>query len=149
MCELEQRHYAKEHPDIADRLNGLALLYDTQGKYAEAEPLYLRALAISEKVFGPEHPHVAPILNNLASIYRDQGQYREAGPLYVRSLAIFEKALGPEHPDVATSLNNLASDWRSFPKPEANSRRLSRFLNVRWRSGKELWAASTLTWLPV
>ncbi len=30
-----------------------------QGKYAEAEPFYKRALAISEKALGPEHPDVA------------------------------------------------------------------------------------------
>ena len=47
-----------EHQDfrLATVLNNLGLLYHTQGKYAEAEPLYLRALAIDEKALGPEHP---------------------------------------------------------------------------------------------
>ncbi len=78
------------------------------GRYAEAEPLLQRSLAILEKALGPEHPHVATSLNNLAGLYRAQGKYAEAEPLLKRSLAISEKALGPEHPDVATSLNNLA-----------------------------------------
>ena len=30
----------------------------TQGKYAEAEPLYQRALAIYEQALGPTHPDV-------------------------------------------------------------------------------------------
>jgi len=30
--------------------------YRVQGRYAEAEPLYKRALAIYEKALGPEHP---------------------------------------------------------------------------------------------
>ncbi len=81
-------------------------LYDDQGRYVEAEPLYQRSLAISEKALGPEHPDVATSLNNLAELYRDQGRYGEAEPLYQRSLAISEKALGPEHPDVAQSLEN-------------------------------------------
>src|SRR6476660_6304139 len=38
-----------EQLDEAHRLNHLALLYYKQGKYAEAEPLYKRALAIDEK----------------------------------------------------------------------------------------------------
>jgi tetratricopeptide (TPR) repeat protein len=42
---------------VAQSLNNLAGLYDSQGKYAEAEPLYQRALAISEKALGPDHPH--------------------------------------------------------------------------------------------
>ena len=38
-------------------LNNLAS--STQGRYAEAEPLYKRALAIQEKALGPDHPDVA------------------------------------------------------------------------------------------
>ena len=30
-----------------------------QGRYADAEPLYKRALAIDEKALGPDHPDVA------------------------------------------------------------------------------------------
>ena len=38
---------------LATSLNNLALLYHFQRKYAEAEPLYERALAIDEKTLGP------------------------------------------------------------------------------------------------
>ena len=41
-----------------------------QGRYAEAEPLYKRALAIREKALGPNHSFVASSLNRLASIYQ-------------------------------------------------------------------------------
>ncbi len=34
---------------LATSLNNLALLYDDQGRYKEAEPLYQRSLAIWEK----------------------------------------------------------------------------------------------------
>ena len=44
------------------------MLYRTQGKYAEAEPLYKRALAIREKTLGREHPDVAQSLNYLAGL---------------------------------------------------------------------------------
>jgi hypothetical protein len=50
-------------------LNNLALLYEAQGRHADAEPLYKRALAIEEKALGPDHPHVAVSLNNLAVLY--------------------------------------------------------------------------------
>lgn len=39
-----------------------------QGKYAEAEPLLKRSLAIREKVLGPEHPDVASSINSLAAL---------------------------------------------------------------------------------
>ena len=38
-----------DHPDVAASLKFLAILYDRQEKYAEAEPLYKRSLAIYEK----------------------------------------------------------------------------------------------------
>jgi hypothetical protein len=44
------------------------LLYQTQGHYAAAEPLYERSLAIKEKALGPDHPDVATSLNNLATL---------------------------------------------------------------------------------
>ena len=89
------------------------MLYRDQGRYADAEPLYKRSLAIYEKALGPDHPHVATALNNLAQLYQAQGRYADAEPLYKRSLAIYEKALGPDHPDVATSLNNLAELYQA------------------------------------
>jgi tetratricopeptide (TPR) repeat protein len=76
--------------------------------YAQARPLYERALAIREKARGPDHPNTATSLNNLAGLLQAQGDLPGARPLYERALAIREKARGPDHPDTATSLNNLA-----------------------------------------
>jgi CHAT domain-containing protein/tetratricopeptide (TPR) repeat protein len=99
--------------DVAIALNNLAELYRPQAHYAEAEPLFKRALAIWEKALGPEHTRVGIALNNLAEICLAQGRDDEAEPLFNRSLAIREKALGPEHPDVAIALNNLATFYLS------------------------------------
>jgi tetratricopeptide (TPR) repeat protein len=105
--------FGPEDTRLATTLNDLAAVYYNQGKYAQAEPLYKRALAIKEKALGPEHPVVATSLNNLAALYDTQGKYAQAEPLYKRALAILEKALGPEHPHVATSLENYATLLRN------------------------------------
>jgi CHAT domain-containing protein len=84
------------------------LLYDDQGKYAEAEPLYQRALSIREKALGPDHPDVAGVLSNLALLDLRQGKYAEAEPLIRQALSIDEKALGPDHPEVANALYSFA-----------------------------------------
>ena len=60
-------------------------IYD-QGRYADAEPLYKRSLAIREKALGPNHPDVATSLNNMGLLYERQGQYAEAEPLHKRAL---------------------------------------------------------------
>jgi CHAT domain-containing protein/tetratricopeptide (TPR) repeat protein len=109
---IEENALGRENPQLATSIYNLAGLYQEQGRYAEAEPLLKRSLAISEKAFGPEHPDVASSLNNLASVYHHQGRYVEAELLLKRSLSISEKALGPKHPDLAPTLNNLAELYR-------------------------------------
>ena len=63
---------------MATSLNKLAGLYRAQGKYADAEPLYRRALPIWEKARGRDHPDVAINPDGLAEVYRKQGNY--SGP---------------------------------------------------------------------
>ncbi len=82
------------HLDVAESLDSLATLYRHQGRYAQAEPLYLRSLAIKENTLGSDHLDVTKILSGLAVLYIDQGKYRKAEPLFQRSLATREKILG-------------------------------------------------------
>ena len=58
-----------DHPDVANSLNILGFLYLLQGRYADAEPLLKRALAIGEKALGPDHPGCRSFADNLASLY--------------------------------------------------------------------------------
>jgi len=51
-------------------LYNLAALYLAQGKYAEAEPLFQRALAVREKALGPEHPDTITVIENYAELLR-------------------------------------------------------------------------------
>ena len=63
-----------------------------QGRYAEAEPLYKRALAIREKALGPEHPDVATSLENYAALLRETARVDEAERLEARAKAIRAKS---------------------------------------------------------
>ena len=49
-------------------------LYQRQGRYSEAEPLYRRALEARERVLGTEHPDTLISVNNLAALYQAQGR---------------------------------------------------------------------------
>jgi CHAT domain-containing protein len=108
-----EKAFGPDHPNVATVLNDLAELHRAQGRYADAEPLYKRSLAIREKALGPDHLDVAASLNNLALIYEAQGRYAEAESLLKQSLAIKEKTFGPEHPYVAIALHNLASIYQA------------------------------------
>jgi hypothetical protein len=103
----------KENIEFTGSLNGLALLYDSQGRYNDAEPLYLQSLDIRKRQLGNDHPDVATSLNNLAQLYYSQGRYNDAEPLLLQSLDIRKRQLGNDHPDVAQSLNNLAQLYYS------------------------------------
>jgi tetratricopeptide (TPR) repeat protein len=119
-------------------LNQIGYYLDDKAEYDQAKPLYERALAIREKVFGEEHPDVATSLNNLALLYDNQGEYEQAKPLYERALAIYENVYGKEHPDVATDLNNLAGLYRIQGEYEQAKLLYERALAIREKVfGKE------------
>jgi Tetratricopeptide repeat len=52
-------------------LNNLSVFYKTQGRFAEAEPLFKRALAIFENAFGPKHAKVAVCRENYSDLLRE------------------------------------------------------------------------------
>ena len=64
----------REHPYVALTLNYLAEVYCARARFADAEPLLTRCMAICEKNQGPEHPSVAQCLNRLGELYRSLGR---------------------------------------------------------------------------
>lgn len=97
----------QQQEDLATSLNALAILYNAMGRYTEAEPLYVRSLAIREQELGANHPDTAASLNNLAGLYESTGRYSEAEPLYVRAVGIAEDKLGINHTNTQTIRKNL------------------------------------------
>jgi tetratricopeptide (TPR) repeat protein len=87
----------------------LAGLLDQQKKYAEAESLYLQAIAIYERAYGPDHPALSASLNNLAAIESARGRTRRAEALYRRALSIDSAHVDGDHPRVAFCRSNLAA----------------------------------------
>ena len=61
---MRQQLLGDNHPHVATSLNNLAGLYDSQGRYTEAEPLYLEAIKIATQVLGKNHPHTQTIMEN-------------------------------------------------------------------------------------
>ena len=131
--------------NLAGAMNNLAQLYGDVGRDAEAEPLYMRALAIIEKTVGVDSVEIAPELNNLAALYQRQLRYAEAEPLFKRALALSEKQLPANHPDIGRALNNLATCYekqdRHAESEELTRRALALYEKV---AGPESPAVATL-----
>ena len=62
-------------------LNNLAVAYKTAGQYAEAKPLYQRALAIFEAALGPTHPKVITCRQNYAQLMHQMQRHAETAAL--------------------------------------------------------------------
>ena len=106
---MRKRLWGDAHPSVATSLNNLALLYDTQGRTREAEPLYQEALAMRKRLWGDAHPSVARSLNNLALLYDTQGRTSDAEPLYLQAIGIAYQQLGERHLNTQTVWNNFAA----------------------------------------
>ncbi len=93
--------------DLASLWSNLAALYVATERYAQAEPLYRRALALTDRAIDDLIPLRITLTNNLAEMYRNQGRFKEAEPLFQEALAYWQSK--PDSTALAMVLNNLAA----------------------------------------
>ncbi|KAF2025710.1 hypothetical protein EK21DRAFT_75787 [Setomelanomma holmii] len=105
------------HTSTLDTVNNLGLLYADQGKLAEAEQMYVRALRGKEAALGHEHTSTLSTVNNLATLYYNQGKLAEAEQMFLRALRGYKAALGPEHTSTLHTVNNLGILYKNQGKP--------------------------------
>jgi hypothetical protein len=89
--------------EMARTLHRLGLRYLAHGRYAEAERLFWRALAIRGQDVFATHTAVAASLHSLVALYHARGQYAEAERLQV--------SLRPPIPDD----RRTPVQWAAFP----------------------------------
>jgi tetratricopeptide (TPR) repeat protein len=89
----------------------MALLGD--GRYNEAEELFVQVMETRKRVLGDEHPDTLTSMGNLALTYWNQGRWKDAEELEVQVIETRKRVLGDEHPDTLTSIDNLASTYRN------------------------------------
>ena len=92
----------KDHPDTGASLNMLGAVYSDQGRFAEAEPLFKRALQIYERAGRKNHPWYAECTHDLATLYERQKRYGEAEPLRNHTIDVYQTSGAEAH---------LGQDW--------------------------------------
>ena len=115
---IREQVLGRDHPEVAQSLNDLAVIYIGWNKHEQVESLCLRALSIQEQALGPDHPDVAITLNDLAMFYHLQGKYEQVEPLYLRALSIFRSKQETSHNYLMVTLNNLAKLYVAQSKYE-------------------------------
>jgi len=109
IVKLQEEEYGTKHPNYAKAITRQGIVFQTKGKYNEAEALFEKAKDIYLKKFGNVHPDYGTTLNNLASLYTTMGRYKEAEKLYKESIGINQQVYGGSHILYANSLNNLVT----------------------------------------
>jgi tetratricopeptide (TPR) repeat protein len=113
-------------PNALITINNLATLLQREGRYAEAEPLYRRALAAFQSSLGKDDPRILDCINNLASLLEQSGRIEEALDTQLDALA---RRRRPDQsqvdPRLAVDINNLGLAYRKlgqFGKAESLAR---------------------------
>lgn len=82
ILRLREEGLGPAHPDVASALHILASRCHLARRYAEAEPLYQRALSIRTEALGHGHPSTIEILEDLGDLWRDRGDAFRARAAY-------------------------------------------------------------------
>ncbi|XP_050880080.1 uncharacterized protein LOC127083788 isoform X3 [Lathyrus oleraceus] len=97
-----------------------------EGKFDDAERLFLAAIQEAKEGFGEQDPHVASACNNLAEMYRVKKAFDKAEPLYLEAIKILEESFGPDDVRVAVAVHNLGQFYlgqRMLDKAQVNYER--------------------------
>ena len=106
-----------EHDDLGPYLNQLAHVLFKRKRYAEAEPVLARLVAIKRRL-GDEHPEVASVVANLALVHEALQRYDSAEILWRCALVIRERSLPDDSPTVSMAREHLADMCAANGRPE-------------------------------
>ena len=112
--------------DTAQAENNLGMLYQSVGRYSDAEKSIRAGLDGFRAAVGDDHPETAVGYNNLAFVLRVRGKLGEIGPLYQKALDAFRGAYGDESQQTAIAYMNLgtaAHEAGDYTAALANTRR--------------------------
>ena len=105
---LQRRHLGDRDLRLAQTLNWLATVLQTQAVYETAEDHFREALRIRRAALGDEHREVAQALNDLAVLLSKAGDLDGAELLHSEALALKRRLFAGDHTTIAASLHNLA-----------------------------------------
>jgi tetratricopeptide (TPR) repeat protein len=101
------KQHGENHPTVENIVAKEADLAFRQGRYAEALPLYRKALAIASALQGADSLRASVLETNIAGILKEQGDFETALAMYRRSMQKKVALAGPRDPVVAVSMTNL------------------------------------------
>ena len=98
---------SEHHINRALALKNLALAYQEQQKFSDAQAAIEEAIQLSESAYGKDHPDIGRDANIYASILQAQGKNEAALAQFRRALRVDTRSFGKYHPEVGLTLNNM------------------------------------------
>ncbi|KAJ5301623.1 hypothetical protein N7508_006486 [Penicillium antarcticum] len=90
----------EDNPDPLTSMYNLASMYLKQGRWNEAEKLFVQVTEARKTKLGADHPDTLTSMSDLASTYRNQGRLEEAEQLYMQVRKTRRQILGSGHLNV-------------------------------------------------
>ena len=131
--EVAETSFGKNDINTGKSINLLGLLYEAQGDYAAAEPLYQRALAIREKILGTQHPDTADISQQFGIALRIARRLRRRRTSLINALWLSTKRHSERNTPTRLHLSTI---WRCFTKRKAITPPPNLSINALWLSTK-------------
>ena len=116
---VAEGQFGKRHLNYFRSLENLGLLYQSDGRFAEAERVFQKSLVGKESLFGNDHPAIATTLSKLADLHLQGGRTSSANRFFERATLIISK-----NPDSLSSLAQIASQLRHRDQVEELEKRL-------------------------
>ena len=119
---------------LAHLENQRGIVWQAEGRYAEALASFQRAQALWKKTLAADDPDHASAVMNMGNVYKDMGRYDDAVAAYRQVLAIWEKTLGPHHSSTAAAHDNLGVTLQALGRYEDALVEYKLALDIRTRS---------------
>jgi hypothetical protein len=124
---LKKIKQTKNLAEQAEDMNNQAKQYAAQGKYAEAEPLYKRALEILENSLGSDHPKTEIARKNLKALHEENAK-------------IDKKSNDPERERKVYHLINFYSPYKEDQEERAKELREKWGVSTKVIKSNDAWA---------
>jgi|SRR5262245_54123584 len=108
---LFEKHEGPNHPDVAQVLINLAMIYEDRCEYGAAEQMYQLSVRVMEQIVDDGDTNIEQMRLGawcrLGAIHRIRGEDGQAASLFHRALAHAERIFGPDSMEVVEALNQL------------------------------------------
>jgi hypothetical protein len=113
---LQEAQLGPFHPDLANTLNNLGVIYERADSPAEAELCYRRAYAIATTALEPNHPFVATSRQNLEDFCKARGRPFDRSVVPRERAALRNRCIGPRARLLSARLARSVSRCSSSPR---------------------------------